>query len=141
MTYVEIIDSYPVFLRGLEQVLTTAGIRVVSTSTVPVAKPCWYADVVLLDPEVFDDVDVPRRISEYAAVCPQLIITNDLREESVRDYLRAGAIGAISRLEPADGLVQAIGAAVRGVSVQPSAEDDRRAGPETPNPLSRRETE
>lgn len=141
MIHVEIIDSSPVFLCGLERVLTLAGIRVVNTSTVPVARPRWYADAVLLDPDVFGGIDVARRIAEYATVCPLLIITDDQGSELPCDHLPARTIGQISRQEPPAVLVQAIRTAIRGAPPLPITVDSCLAGQEPASQLSKRETE
>jgi DNA-binding NarL/FixJ family response regulator len=119
MIRVEVLDSSPVFLYGLSQVLPRDGIEIVAMRSVPHEIPSSSADVYLMDTCALQVLGKQALHYVGAATehCAVLILT-PTRDFPAADYLEAGAIGCISKQEDADALVQAIrGVARAGASL------------------------
>lgn len=105
---VDILDSSPVFLRGLTQTLSDDGIRVVRARTSPTEHGSWTgrADVFMVDP-----MSVPVGLAAYigARSGAALIVVGARPSDDVATtFLRAGAGGVVSKQDPADTLVAAV---------------------------------
>jgi DNA-binding NarL/FixJ family response regulator len=152
MIRVDILDSSPVFLHGLIQILTENGIRVIDarTSPSPASQLNWLADVYLIDPDALCPTDARRYVRHTARLGGILLLTAGLATE-MDALLQAGAGGIISKRESPDALVAAIRLVAAGGVVNEAAEPpaeppaepdpatdaDEHAEPETT--LSRRE--
>jgi DNA-binding NarL/FixJ family response regulator len=111
MIRVDIIDSSPVFLVGLAQVLSDGGIRVVGARTSPRKKVSWLANAVLIDTEALADVDEVRYVSQCSKSMAVLMMCGD-RVPDARRYLDAGAATVISKRISGPDIVSAVRAAV-----------------------------
>ena len=108
---VGIIDSSPVFLIGLSQVLAADGIRVVGARTSPDEKAPWPADAVLVDTDALAGLDELEYVSRYSKSMAVLVMSGDRTPDEQR-YLDAGAAGVISKRTPGPGIISAVRAAV-----------------------------
>jgi DNA-binding NarL/FixJ family response regulator len=140
MIRVEVLDSSPVFLYGLSQVLPRDGIEIVAMCSVPHEIPSSSADVYLMDTCALQVLGKQALHYVCAATehCAVLILT-PTRDFPAADYLGAGANGCISKQEDANTLVQAIRKAARPepVNALPHGIEAARAGAS----LSERETQ
>lgn len=107
MIRADILAGSPIFLVGLVQTLTAAGIRVVATRTSPEQEPNWLADAILLDVDALAPAEVLGRISE-AAKCTAVLVLDNGSDPADSSYLQAGASGVVSKNESADGIVRAV---------------------------------
>ncbi|HUZ52306.1 MAG TPA: response regulator transcription factor [Streptosporangiaceae bacterium] len=109
MIRVEILDSSPVYLCGLLQLLPRDGIEIVGMRCVPYEKLALEADVYLMDTCVLQMLgeEAPGYVSTAAQMCPVLILT-PIRDYSVKAYLEMGAVGSVSKQEDANTLARAI---------------------------------
>jgi DNA-binding NarL/FixJ family response regulator len=115
MIRVGIIDSSPVFLIGLSQVLAADGIRVVDVRTSPDGKAPWPADAVLVDTDALAGLDELEYVSRCSKSMAVLVMSGDRTPDEQR-YLDAGAAGVISKRTPGPGIVSAVRAAVAPVA-------------------------
>jgi DNA-binding NarL/FixJ family response regulator len=113
MIRVEVLDSSPVFLCGLAQVLPRDGIEIVGMYCVPNEEISVAADVYLMDTCALQilGAEAPCYVYKAAQQCPVLILA-PMRDFPVSDYLEMGATGWISKQEDANTLAQAIRGAV-----------------------------
>jgi DNA-binding NarL/FixJ family response regulator len=97
----------PLFLMGLTQTLDAAGIRIVSVRTSPYDELSWLADAALIDAAAIPCEDDLMAIAD-AANCMSVLVLNN--EDATDDdlYLRAGAMGVVSKNESGDNIVRAI---------------------------------
>jgi DNA-binding NarL/FixJ family response regulator len=109
---VEILDSSPIFLIGLVQILSEFGIKVLGANTV-LGQVSWLADAVLIDPEALSPHDDLRYIAELAKTTAVVVLCSRIPADRDR-YLEAGACAVISKREPGEALVAAIRAATAG---------------------------
>src|SRR5690349_17785344 len=107
MIRVEIIDSSPVFLLGLVQVLSDSGIRVLAARTSPGDAMSWPADAVLVDPDAVPD-SATEYIAERARSAAVLVMCVGPGDPDAERFLSAGAAGVFSKTEPGDVLVRAV---------------------------------
>ena len=107
MIRVEIVDSSPVFLVGLVQTLSNAGIKVLDARTSPQQRTAWLADAVLLDPDVLPDHEVETYIASRARSSAVLVMCGERPRDTAR-YLRGGASGVVSKREPGEVIVEAV---------------------------------
>jgi DNA-binding NarL/FixJ family response regulator len=119
----DILISSPVFLVGLVQTLTGAGIRVVAVRTSPDEEPSWLADAVLIDVDALPPPDVLTHITETAKCTAVLVLinevlTNDRGTDSAL-YVRAGASGVISKRDSGEKIVSAVRAVSSGANFYP----------------------
>jgi DNA-binding NarL/FixJ family response regulator len=109
-----LLDSSPIFTRGLAQVLSGQNWQLVGVSRCPTRQFLGNADIVLLDPDVFaaPDADLTDYLELVARFCPVLVLTAMPDETSTKGYLRAGASAVISKREEPAVLLTAIHAAI-----------------------------
>ncbi|HEX6501141.1 MAG TPA: response regulator transcription factor [Micromonosporaceae bacterium] len=117
MIRADILVSSPIFLVGLVQILTNAGIKVVAARTSPDEEPSWLADAVLIDVDALSPRDHLAQISDAAKCTAVLVLNNDATDSAT--YLRAGAAGVISKRESGERLVGAVRAVASGARVYP----------------------
>lgn len=112
MIRIEILDSSPIYLCGLAQVLPRDGIEIVRMRSEPDGELAIAADLCLIDAMVLHPMngEAVRYVSSVAAQCPVLILT-PTREFPVQIYLAAGASGSVSKQADANTLAHAIRAA------------------------------
>lgn len=130
MIRVDILVSSPIFLTGLVDTLTRAGIGVVAARTSPDEEPSWLADAALIDGDVLAAPDDLTHITEAARCTPVLVLDNQAVPDAAR-YLRAGASGVITKRASSERIVGALHAVIRGV---PISHDVAVASAETEQP-------
>jgi DNA-binding NarL/FixJ family response regulator len=111
----DILVSSPIFLVGLVDTLTKAGIKVVAVRNSPDERPSWLADAALIDIDALTPYDLTH-ITEAAKATPVLILNN----EAVPDdgpYLRAGASGVVSKRATPERIVGAVRAVTSGATI------------------------
>jgi DNA-binding NarL/FixJ family response regulator len=111
----DILVSSPIFLVGLVDTLTKAGIKVVAVRSSPAERPSWLADAALIDIDALAPSDLTH-ITEAAKATPVLILNN----EAVPDggpYLRAGASGVVSKRATPERIVGAVRAVTSGATI------------------------
>jgi DNA-binding NarL/FixJ family response regulator len=109
----DLLVSSPLFLKGLTQALTAAGIRVVAVRSSPAEDPSWLADAALIDAAALPCPGDLTPITEAARCTSVLVLINEgATDEHV--YLRAGAMGVVSKAESAEGIVRAVQAVTSG---------------------------
>jgi DNA-binding NarL/FixJ family response regulator len=116
MIRVEVLDSSPVFLCGLAQLLPRDGIEIVGMRSTPHENLEFTADIYLMDTCVLESLGAEGMsyVSKAAQMCPVLILT-PAPEFLIQDYLEVGAAGSVSKQESVSALVRAIRAAARPV--------------------------
>jgi DNA-binding NarL/FixJ family response regulator len=119
---IDVLVSSPVFLVGLVQTLTRAGIKVVAARTCIDQEPSWLADTVLVDVDALPSPDDLDHITQAAMNTPVLVLDNE-RDVHGEAYLRAGASGVISKCESGERIVQAVQAVTAGAFVCPDESD------------------
>ncbi len=130
MIRIDVLVSSPIFLVGLVDTLTRAGIRVVAARTSPDEEPSWLADAALIDVDALAAPDDLTHITQVARSTPVLMLDNQAVPDAAR-YLRAGASGVITKRASSERLVDALYAVIRGVT---SAPEVAVAPPETEPP-------
>jgi DNA-binding NarL/FixJ family response regulator len=132
----DILVSSPIFLVGLVQILTDAGIKVVAVRTSPEIEPSWLADAALIDVDALCPADDLTHITEAARCTPVLVLDNELTTQPTTEadmYLRAGASGVISKREPGETLIAAVRAVTSGITLH-SAETAPTRPQQEPDP-------
>jgi len=114
----DILVSSPIFLAGLVDALTKAGIKVVAARTSPDEEPSWLADAALIDIDSLAPRDNLTYITEAARFTAVLVLDNAAEPDAGR-YLEAGAAGVITKRATPERFLGAIDAAIRGVAVVP----------------------
>lgn len=109
----DILVSSPLFLVGLVQTLTDAGIVIVSSRTAPQEEPSWLADIILVDVDALSPPDSLGHITDAAKSTAVLVLDNEAASNGAA-YLRAGASGVVSKREPGDRIVDAVRAVTSG---------------------------
>ncbi|MGH3217148.1 MAG: response regulator transcription factor [Streptosporangiaceae bacterium] len=107
MIRTDILVSSPLFLMGLSQTLSAAGIRIVSVRTSPDEDPSWLADATLIDAASIRCPGDMTPIVE-AAKCMSVLVLNNEAASDDEIYLRAGAMGVVSKAETGDIIVHAL---------------------------------
>ncbi|GAA1510182.1 response regulator transcription factor [Sphaerisporangium rubeum] len=107
MIRIDILVNSPIFLVGLTQVLSDAGIKVIASRTSPEEAPSWLADATLIDVDVFTSPDHLGHIAEIAKCAAVLVLTDDADTERAT-YFNAGASGVISKSATGEEVVDAI---------------------------------
>jgi DNA-binding NarL/FixJ family response regulator len=115
----DILVSSPIFRLGLVQTLTDAGIKVVAVRTSPDEEPSWLADAALIDVDALKPPDDLTYIAETARCTAVLVIDNETTTEDAL-YLRAGAMGVVSKRDSGDYIVDAVRAVTSGSHVCPT---------------------
>ena len=118
MIRTDVLVSSPMFLVGLVQTLTGAGIKVVAARTSPDQEPSWLADALLIDIDALSPPDDLAHITEMARCTAVLVLDNEAAIDGAA-YLRAGASGVISKREPGDRIVGAVRAVTSGARYCP----------------------
>jgi DNA-binding NarL/FixJ family response regulator len=137
----DLLVNSPLFLIGLSQTLTAAGIRVVAVRTGPDQDPSWLADAALIDAAALLCPDDLTPITKAAACMSVLVLNNEAATDDEL-YLRAGAMGVVSKAESGQSIVRAVHMVTAGTRVcTPEAEPEPPAGrPQACGcPLSERE--
>jgi DNA-binding NarL/FixJ family response regulator len=124
MIRTDLLVNSPLFLSGLTQALTSAGIRIVAIRDSPDQEPSWLADAALIDAAALPWPGELTPITMAARSMPVLVLTNEGATDDER-YLLAGAMGAISKAESGDGIVRAVqmitsGTRVSGTEAEPA---------------------
>lgn len=134
MLRIDVLVSSPVYLIGLVQILTDAGIVIVSVRSTPDEEPSWLADAVLIDVDALRPSDNLAHITETSRGTAVLVLDNDADAESA--YLRAGASGVISKRRSGEHIVQAVRAVTSGRRVQSNGCDDAVPATERADPAA-----
>lgn len=141
MIRTDLLIKSPLFLMGLRQTLSAAGIKVVAVRATPDEHPFWLADTALIDAAVLSATGDLSPITEAAKSAAVLVLDE---EGTVADelYLRAGATGVIGKSEPGENIVRAVqlvsaGATTRTDAASPPLEPAHTGG----RRLSARETQ
>lgn len=128
MIRTDILVGSPIFRVGLVQILTNAGIKVVSIRTSPTEEPSWQAHAALIDVDVLCPPHDLSHITETARSTPVLALYND-RTAQGEAYLRAGAAVVVSKRSPGKRIIDAVRAVTCGARMcageraeQPSTE-------------------
>jgi DNA-binding NarL/FixJ family response regulator len=111
---VEVLDSSPVYMCGLAQVLPRDGIEIIGMRSTPHQTLALTADAYLMDTCALQPLgpDGTHYVSQAAQLCPVLILT-PTPDFCARGYLDAGATATISKQDDVNTLAQAIRAAAR----------------------------
>src|SRR2546425_2380610 len=92
---------------GLSQTLTGAGIRIVAVRTGPDQDPSWLADAALIDAAALMCPDDLTPITKATACMSVLVLNNEAATDD-EVYLRAGAMGVVSKAESGESIVRAV---------------------------------
>jgi DNA-binding NarL/FixJ family response regulator len=103
----DILVSSPLFLMGLSQTLSAAGIRVVAVRNSADEDPSWLADAALIDAAAIPCPGDMTPIVE-AAKCMSVLVLNNEAASDDEVYLRAGAMGVVSKGDTGENIVQAL---------------------------------
>jgi len=112
---VDILVSSPIFLLGLTQTLSDAGIKVVAIRNSFDEEPSWLADAVIIDADALTEPEQLEHISETARCTAVLVLTDDVDSDA---YLYAGAAGVVSKTVTGDCIVNAIRTVTSGTPLQ-----------------------
>jgi DNA-binding NarL/FixJ family response regulator len=119
MIRTDILGNSPIFVIGLVDTLTKAGIKVVAMRTSPTVDASCLADAAVID---VDALRIPHdltHITEVAKSAAVLVLSNsDCTEAEM--YLRAGALGVVSKMESCESIIGAIRAVTSGSRVWPT---------------------
>jgi DNA-binding NarL/FixJ family response regulator len=119
MIRTDILVNSPIFRIGLVETLTKGGIRVVAVRTSPTVDASCLADAAVIDVDALRIPDDLTHITEVAKSAAVLVLSNsDCIEAEM--YLRAGALGVLSKLESCEGIIGAIRAVTSGSRVWPA---------------------
>ena len=109
----DVFVSSPVFLVGLLQTLTAAGIKIVAVRASLDEEPSWLADAVLIDADALTLPDDLVHIAAAAKSAAVLVLNYEATADG-NAYLRAGAAGVINRRESGERVVGAVQAVTSG---------------------------
>lgn len=115
----DVLVSSPIFLVGLAQTLTDAGIKVVAVRSSADEKPSWLADAIVVDADAISPPDRLDHVAEAATCAPVLVLDNAALTEYTR-YFRAGASGVLTKRESGEQVVRAVRAITSGARVCPA---------------------
>jgi DNA-binding NarL/FixJ family response regulator len=120
------------FLIGLVQTLTDAGIKVVAARTSPEQEPSWLADATLIDIDAFTPPHDLTYIAHLAKCTAVLVLNNETAQPTTDslNYLHAGASGVISKRESGEHIIDAVRAVTSGARIYPT--DPTNEPPEPP---------
>lgn len=118
MLRVDVLVSCPIYLVGLVQTMTDAGIKVVSARSSPDQEKSWLADAALIDLDALSPGDGLLQITETAQGTEVLVLNDGPGTDNER-YLRAGAAGVIDKHESGEQIVGAVRAITSGRHVVP----------------------
>lgn len=108
---IDVLISSPIFLAGLVQALTSAGIQVVAERSSPDEEPSWIADAALIDVDALPLSDNLAYIREVAKRTEVLVLNDG---DDTDSYLHAGASGVIGKRATAERVVSAVRAVASG---------------------------
>jgi DNA-binding NarL/FixJ family response regulator len=115
----DVLTRCPIYLIGLVQILSEAGIRVLASRVSPDDRPpSLLADALLIEADVIEHRHDLARITNAATHTPVLVVNNDPTTESA-PYLVAGAAGVIGKREPCNRIISAVRTLVAGGDVVP----------------------
>jgi DNA-binding NarL/FixJ family response regulator len=112
----DLLVNSPLFLKGLIQALTAAGIRIVAVRGSPDENPSWLADTALIDAAALPQAGELTPITEAAKNMSVLVLTNEGATDD-EAYLRAGATGVVSKAESGESIVRAVQMVTSGTRV------------------------
>ncbi len=141
MIRTDILVSSPIFLVGLVQTLSDAGIKVVAVRMSIDEEPSWLADALLIDLDALSLPDDLACVTDAAKCAAVLLLSNETLADCTA-YLDAGASGVVSKRATGDRLVTAVRAVTSGARL---TADDHGAPPAPErngvpdSPLSERE--
>jgi DNA-binding NarL/FixJ family response regulator len=140
MIRVEVLDSSPVYLCGLAQVLPRDGIEIVGMRSTPYQNLAVTADAYLMDACALQLLgpDGTQYVSRAAQLCPVLVLI-PTRDYLIQAYLNAGATGSVSKQDDVNTLIEAIRAVARPAVAPAWAVPEQAARPGTE--LSSRESQ
>jgi DNA-binding NarL/FixJ family response regulator len=104
---VDIIDSSPVFIVGLVQVLTDEGIKVLGATTTAPERTSWDSDVLLIDPTVLPPDEALDYVTRMARGQP-VIVLSGAAEPDGAPYLRTGASEVLGKQVSPSVLIDAV---------------------------------
>lgn len=109
MIRVEVLDSSPIYLCGLAQMLPRDGIEIVGMRCLPYDELALTADVYLVDTCALQTLgeEASSYIYQAAQQCRVLILT-PVRGFPVTSYINMGAAGSVSKQEDANTLARTI---------------------------------
>jgi DNA-binding NarL/FixJ family response regulator len=110
----DLLINSPIFLMGLRQTLTAAGIKVIAVRTSPDEDPFWLADVALIDAAAILRPGDLTPIVEAAKRAAVLVLTNETAIDGDA-YLQAGAMGTVCKSEPGENVVRAVQTVASGI--------------------------
>lgn len=87
--------------------MSAAGIRIVAVRTSPNEDPSWLADAALIDAAAIPCPGDMTPIVE-AAKCMSVLVLNNETASDDEIYMRAGAMGVVSKAETGENIVQAL---------------------------------
>lgn len=116
MIRTDLLVSSPLFLMGLSRTLTGAGISVVAVRSSLYDPPSWLADAALIDAAAVASLEDLTPITE-AARCVSVLILNNESATDGEVYLRAGALGVVSKAESGENIVRAVKMVASGMPV------------------------
>ncbi|ALG12502.1 hypothetical protein AOZ06_41595 [Kibdelosporangium phytohabitans] len=117
MIKVEIVNSVPIYARGLSSVLAAEGLVVTAVKTAHDSHGSPRADVLLVDPAMAKDMAVEEFVTAVSRSASVLLLVDDVDSETLATYAQAGAQGAVDRHSNVDKLVAAIHTVARGGQV------------------------
>lgn len=117
MIKVEIVNSVPIYARGLSSVLTAEGLIVTAVKATHDSHGSSRADVLLVDPAMARDMAVEDFVTAASRSASVLLLVDDVDSETLATYARAGAQGVVDRQSDVDTLVAAIRTVARGGQV------------------------
>lgn len=117
MIRTDILVSSPVYLVGLLQILSSAGITVVAARTSPDEQPSGLADAALIDADALPRPDDLGHISDTARSMAVLVLDNEAGRTDGAEFLAAGATGVVNKGASGERLVEAVRAVASGIPV------------------------
>lgn len=141
MIRADLLVTSPLFLKGLTLALTGADIRIVAVRTSPDEKPSWLADIALIDAVALLHRGDLAPIMETAECMAVLVLTDEAAADDYDAYLRAGAMGVVSKGKSGDEIVRAVRMVTSGTRVCATNGEIAPAAPAAPadSQLSERE--
>ncbi|MEV0232203.1 response regulator transcription factor [Nonomuraea sp. NPDC050786] len=109
-----ILDKSPVFLAGLVQVLSDAGIKVLDAQTSPTEQISWLADAYLIDPEALPYEERFRHISYLAGYATVIVLALYPMSGTTAAFTEAGARLVINKSAPPEVFIDTIRQATVG---------------------------
>lgn len=122
MIRVDILADSPIYLTGITQILTGAGIRIVGTRTGIDEEPSWLADVALVDA---DSISLPSDLTHIRSTARStaVLVVNVEGPGHAVEFVHAGAVGVMGRKVSAERLLEAVRIVASGGVFHPEAWD------------------